>query len=286
MRFCVKRAEKGLFAVYQTIYSNSDTEMWYDWAKRLGDTDFTDGCYFLMEEERKIGGFICHNGNLSYPFLIPPFSDRFAFWSFLVGEYEGARVYGVLDEDYEILRMFGYRCIKTGQVMVRPADRLDRRLADGFLCRDVVLEKDRQELCAVMCEAYRNTIITAIDGPCTPESAEEDINYVFKAYDVANFSKAVIDTATGKMAGFCLSGMFGGVEYAEIYSLCVLPAYQKRGLAQHMLARALTQAQKTAPFVKLLVYVGNQSQHVYHRMGFLAGPRFHDMRPDGGFTLS
>ena len=32
------KADVNLFAVYQTIYSNADTEMWYDWNERLEDT--------------------------------------------------------------------------------------------------------------------------------------------------------------------------------------------------------------------------------------------------------
>ncbi len=46
MSYTVERADKRLFAVCQTIYSDSDVELWYDWEKRLNDTDFTEDCFF------------------------------------------------------------------------------------------------------------------------------------------------------------------------------------------------------------------------------------------------
>ena len=36
------KVDKNAFAVYQTIYSNADTNLNFDWEKRLCDTKWTD----------------------------------------------------------------------------------------------------------------------------------------------------------------------------------------------------------------------------------------------------
>jgi hypothetical protein len=40
--YSIIKADKDLFAVYQTIYSNADTELSYDWYSRLNDTTWTE----------------------------------------------------------------------------------------------------------------------------------------------------------------------------------------------------------------------------------------------------
>ena len=42
MNYYFEKADKDLFATYQTIYSQADIEMWYDWNARLNDTKWTD----------------------------------------------------------------------------------------------------------------------------------------------------------------------------------------------------------------------------------------------------
>lgn len=38
MTYTLQKADGRLFAVYQTIYSEADKDMWYDWDRRLNDT--------------------------------------------------------------------------------------------------------------------------------------------------------------------------------------------------------------------------------------------------------
>lgn len=58
MDFSLVQANKDLFAVYQTMYSKADIEMWYDWNRRLGYTKWTEQCFFVLLDGQKIGGVI------------------------------------------------------------------------------------------------------------------------------------------------------------------------------------------------------------------------------------
>jgi hypothetical protein len=120
------RADINLFAVYQTMYSNADIEMWYDWDRRLGDTKWTDHCYFIMSEGQKIGGVIITDDTIMYPFLVLPFNDRMSFWRLLLEKYPLPKINGVLDVDSSILLMFNYKAIDTNQVMCRPSDKIEK----------------------------------------------------------------------------------------------------------------------------------------------------------------
>ena len=52
MNTSLQKADRNAFAVYQTIYSNADTNLHFDWEKRLGDTNCTDECYWVMLDQQ------------------------------------------------------------------------------------------------------------------------------------------------------------------------------------------------------------------------------------------
>ena len=84
MNFSLVQADKDLFAIYQTMYSKADLEMWYDWNRRLDDTKWTDQCFFVLLDGKKVGGVIITDYAIAYPFLISPFNGRMEFWSFIL----------------------------------------------------------------------------------------------------------------------------------------------------------------------------------------------------------
>jgi hypothetical protein len=102
------QADINLFAVYQTMYSNADIEMWYDWNRRLEDTKWTDQCYFLTLDGQKIGGAVVTDDAIMFPFLVSPFCDRMIFWRLLLKQSPRAKIRGILDNDSLILPMFNY----------------------------------------------------------------------------------------------------------------------------------------------------------------------------------
>ncbi len=274
--FSLARADKALFAVYQTIYSNADIEMWYDWDRRLGDTKWTDACYFLMQNGQKIGGLILTDEKIMYPFLIPPFCDRLAFWAYIMRQHRRGSIRGVSPADARVLLMFDNKITMTGQVMCRPADVFEPRLPEGFTSRALDADKDMDAACAVMIASYRGGICDEINGAATPEEAVADAKHVLDIYAPKNFSHVVLNSEDNSIVGVCLAGIGDGYthHYTEIAELCVLPRYRGRGLARYMIETVLTAACGISPFVKLFVYAGNSAEYLYRRAGFMAGPQF------------
>ena len=101
------KVDDKLFAVYQTMYSNADTNMSYDWESRLRDTKhWVDQGYFLILEGEKIGGAVITDDCIRFPFLISPYCDRIQFWRHLLKLAPRKTLEGMLDEDVSILPIF------------------------------------------------------------------------------------------------------------------------------------------------------------------------------------
>jgi GNAT superfamily N-acetyltransferase len=273
------RADINLFAIYQTMYSNADIEMWYDWDRRLKDTKWTEQCYFLLSGGQKIGGAIVKDDMIMFPFLISPFNDRIIFWRLLLKQFPCTKINGVLDVDSSILPMFNYKTIDINQVMCRPADMIERNLLDDFFCREFDINEEANEIGNAILNGYSGGINNEIHGEASLDSAIEDARRVLNVYTPKNLSFVVIEKKTEKIAGVCLAGIGENYThgYVEIADICVLPQFRGKGLAKYMISRIVTQAYGIAPFVKLFVTIGNNSEYVYRQMGFIAGPRFSNM---------
>ena len=261
------------------MYSNADVEMWYDWERRLGDTKWTEQCFFIVEDGQKIGGIIVTDDSIMYPFTIVPFCDRVKFWRLVIDQYQRPKINGVLELDSAILPMFNYKAVDTNQVMCRPADVIEKRLPNGFICRAIDINIEADEIGSAILKGFSGGIDSEIHGEATLEYAIEDARRVINIYEPKNLSHVVVDAITNKIVGVCLAGIGKNYThgYVEIADICVLPKYRGRGLAKYMISRIVTQAYGIAPFVKLAVTVGNNSEYLYRQLGFIAGPRFTNM---------
>ncbi len=279
MDFSLALADKDLFAVYQTIYSNADIEMWYDWNRRLNDTKWTDQCYFVMLGGKKVGGIVLTGDRIMYPFLIPPFCDRLAFWAYIMKQHRRKSIRGVSRADADILLMFDNKIAMTGQVMCRPADMCDPKIPNGFYVRALNSDADFDDIATVMTESYKGGICEEINGVQTFDEAVSDIKRVLDIYAPKNFSHAVFDASSNKAVAVCLAGVGKNYthNYAEIAELCVMPEYRGKGLARYMIENVLSLAYGVSPFVKLFVYAGNSAEYLYVQEGFIAGPQFINM---------
>jgi ribosomal protein S18 acetylase RimI-like enzyme len=279
MEISLVKADMSLFAIYQTMYSNADIEMWYDWDERLNDTKWTDQCYFLMIKDKKIGGVIVTDDALCFPFLISPFCDRMKYWNSLIKQSPRLKINCVLEEDKSILPMFNYKAIVSRQVMCRPADSIETTLSSDFTCRNFDINKEKNEIGNIILKGYSGGIDYEIYGEKTLESIIDDIGKIMNIYAPKNLSHVIIEKATDQIAGICLAGTGKNhkPDYIEIAEICVLPQFRGRDLAKYMISRIVTQAHGLVPFVKLCVTVGNNAEYLYRQMGFISGPSFTDM---------
>ena len=278
----LRKADKDIFSVCQTVYSGIDSEMWFDWAARLSDTAWTDDCYDLMRDGVRIGGAIVHADFIASPFLAPPFCDRAAFWRALLALAGGdRRVLGVSDADAAVLQTLGYVVTGTKLVMCRPTEPYEAVLPAGFSCRNADRPGDVEMIAEAFVSGFAGSIAREPDGAYTQEGAEADVRYVLGVYGKKNFSCLVSDDATGTVAAACLAGGWDDAPlgYTELTDLCVLPAYRRRGLGRYLIDRTINAAHGVSPFVKLCATAGNRAIALYLDAGFQPGPRFTSLAP-------
>ena len=286
--FVFEKADKDLFAVYQTIYSQADIEMWYDWNARLGDTKWTDECYFLYGDGEKIGGAVIAPNGVMYPFLVAPFCDRRLFWKLVLAYVRGIssgaeiRLNGMPPDEADILLSFGAESRRSRQMMCRPTDDLTYSLNEGFY-----LQTPDDGHIPEMAEALRNSFLGGVTyrafGEDSIEEITKSITSCFEWYRGTNtFNQTVVvkEKGTDRIVGGCIGGVHPEMvnQFAFIADVFVLPEYRGKGLAKAMVKHTITQAHRVTPAIKLHVLVGNPAEHLYRMLGFIAGPKFTDMK--------
>jgi ribosomal protein S18 acetylase RimI-like enzyme len=283
------KADKDLFSVYQTIYSNADLEMWYDWNLRLQDTKWTENCFWVTLNGIRIGGAIIEEQCIIWPFLICPFTDRTLFWKLILRHMtaknnEPVNLIGMPDSDMDVLLSFGCRIVSMRRMMCRPTDRFDVIIPEGYERRipgmddiPALVEADRQ--------GYAGGIVRELFGE--PNDVEDGLTEALRMYEstgtTGQFS-IVFSKETKEIAGFCQVGAMAYHrddaldDFSSIGSITVLPAHRNRGLAEYMIKYALNEAYKTSKVMRLGVTVGNQAEYLYRKLGFVPGPRFTNMK--------
>lgn len=186
VQFSFVKADKELFSVYQTIYSNTDIELWYDWKTRLTDTIWSDDCYFLLKNGEKIGGAIISDGNIAFPFIILPYCDKPEFFKQLhkkaleITNTGSINTSGMLSEDVSILLSMGYRILRTRKAMIRPTDIFNVAL-DEYTIKIPDLD-DAGDISKVFFESYSGGMDYEVFGTPTLKDCTEDALETIKRY--------------------------------------------------------------------------------------------------------
>jgi len=282
------KADKELFAVYQTIYSQSDVEMWYDWNARLNDTKWSDDCFFIYQNGEKIGGVIMSPNFVIYPFLISPFCDRRLYWKLVLSHVKAIssekeiNLRGVSSADVEILLGFGAEIWRPRQIMCRPTDALEYTLDDEFFI-ETPKESDIPEMSEVLRESFLGGIAYRTFGEDSLDTVNQSIKDCFSLYtatDTWNHSAVVKRKSTNAIVGGCIAGINPEMinRFSFIDDMFVLPAYRGKKLGESLLKHSISAAHKDTTVVKLHVLIGNPAEYLYRKLGFISGPSFIDMK--------
>ncbi len=288
--YTIERAEKHHFSVFQAIYADADIELWYDWKLRLNDTTWTDNCFWVLLDGRKVGGAIMEGDSVIWPFLVAPFEDRVFFWKAILHHMtvqtgSPVRLVGMLDRDMDVLLSFGCRIVSMRRMMCRPTEPFDVAPPQGYERRTASRE-DIPALVQADNEGYAGGIIRELFGEEDREQLAKDFAEVFRIYEETGTTEQFsIVSAKGStdIAGFCQAGAMAYRrndaldDFSSIGSIAVLPAHRNKGLAEYMLKHALNEAHKTSRAMRLAVTVGNNAESLYRRLGFVPGPRFTNM---------
>jgi hypothetical protein len=79
------RADKNKFAVFHTLYTDTNIFARFDWNERIESAKncVSDSGYFIYNDSAILGGFSLKGNNVNYPFLVPPFCNKVMFWDYV-----------------------------------------------------------------------------------------------------------------------------------------------------------------------------------------------------------
>ena len=284
----VVKADKNIFSVYQTIYSDADTNLSFDWEKRLSDTTWTNECYWVTQNEQKVGGLLILENTVKFPFLITPFCDRSLFWRVVLryikeNNLTVANLSSLTDKDVQVLLTFGYKIDMSRRMMCRPTEKYLLELGNQYETQIPDIKNDVDEMVAVVLSGYKDGIDYQLDGACTEEEARNDILYFFDGYlQTKTLEQSVLirEKSTKKLVAFIMSGRHpeeNRERFSLIADITVLPEHRGKGIAEYMIKHALAKAVDTSDVLTLCVTVGNNAESLYRKLGFWGGPRFTTM---------
>ncbi len=282
------KADKNLFAVYQTIYSEADIEMWFSWNDRLNDTKWSDDCYFLCCNGEKVGGAIISDGLVMFAFLVPPFYDHYLFWKLIISKAKRVTktdeivFKGVLANELNILQNYGVRIWRERQMMCRPTDVMPYTLPEDFAI-ETPTEKDISEIADIQHQSFIGGIAYEMFGEDSFEHIVNGLKQSFNRYiGTGTMDQFVVarHKSGNKIVGACISGINPEMPnlFAGIDDVFVLSEYRGKGIGEAMIKHSITMAYPKTPVVKLHVLTTNPATSLYRKLGFVAGPSFTDMK--------
>lgn len=280
--FSLEKAEKFEFIVYYKVYSGIGDKLYYSWRIQLKKIDYLKNYYWILKNEDRIGGVIIQPNYFSHFFLQPQFyNDKLMIISELNNVLEDwsnrdkiIDVLGILPDDVDLFHKLGYEIKSAQRTMIRPTEIFDNiELSDKFIFKSPTL-KDSNEIGRLFSDAYKNSIENKLHGELSLEEWEKSTEMFLKQY---MFTKTLIGSTlvytkdNNELIGVCMAGKDLAEEnkdFSSVFNIAVKKSYRNNNIATFMIKRALTNLKESTDQLKLDVQIGNNSEHLYKKLGF------------------
>lgn len=239
--------------------------------------------YFILKNDRLVGGVLLKPNYMRDLFVVPPFKD----YDFLCGkvlEYlisvskkeEKLFIHEVVEEHVSTYIKRGFELQEEGFWMIRPTEAMIPFLPTEYKSKPIV-EEDKNELADLIMAAYQaNPAVKIVDSKeryikhiefFLEHSKDKEILY--------NSSKAVYHKSTGELAGMCLHMEFEALPL--IMSFAVKPEHQGKGIGSYLLRHSINYSRAAYPATRLYVLDKNSAIEIYEHFGFIRNRSLSDM---------
>ncbi|MEW8956902.1 GNAT family N-acetyltransferase [Clostridium sp.] len=283
--FSLNKANPKEFSIFSAIYRNNNNWFRQSFNKLFEVFSEEENCFWILKDDKRVGGVILEPNMIGWVFLIPPFSDKHKILSLIVLELrkwsdpnKNIYAHGVMTTELEYYFRTGFRMtgelrnIKEGEnpdyswdfsrVMIRPTEEYNITFEEDYITMDLK-EVNIKDLGHFFYKSY--------NGDKKKEnfisSCEEYFNYCNDA--TLNASTVLLSKINNEIVGACLISLWE--EWPNIYDVAVHPSYRGKGLAGRMIKGALNNLKSEYPVLRLFVELGNDVEALYHNLGFIAG---------------
>lgn len=279
--YLLKKAESNEYNDYYTIYFQmKNSNVWFkksfDIMKSVLDEE--DPCFWLVKDDKKIGGLFIEPNEIAELFFIPPYEGDDVIFEklkeILVSWSDNSKDILVVNiPEPQILKGFeeiGFKKGEGGKWMIRPTENFKVSWEEDFYT-SVLKRENQKEIGQLLYEAFE--VNKNISESYTLEEYNEWVKEYFDEFlneDILNrASTLVYDKKTNELVGVCYISLWQ--EWPLVSQIAVKPEYQGKGIGTGMLKVALNILKEEFCALRLYVEDGNEAEKVYSSLGFLKG---------------
>lgn len=283
-KYTCTRVNEEKFAIYHTIYTDSNIFVRFDWNERMNVFNSNVNGYFIFLKDKLIGGFALLDNQVSHPFMLPPFNDRLLFWKIVLDFASETccknelHLTDISEVDVHVLtKQFSATIKMTQRRMLRPTEQSDVVLCGNFYFNEPT-EKDILNIVHTVFEAHSSGYTSKFKTPDKAE-IEKAINMRFQAFlqtESLHLSTIVKNIDNHDIVGVCIAGIYPDSpnNFSTIHQVSIIPEYRRKGIAEAMMLRTINIAHTISPVITLGVMVGNPAEQLYNKLGFSSGPSY------------
>lgn len=278
-KYKICKADSEEWARYHAIYRLINFNEWMSLSfqsdiDRYAKTNF---CYWVILDNKRIGGAFIKPNILKCIFTIPPFHNHNdiiqVLTRYVTTISDKSNPIVVPDADISNVDYYknsGFSLERIDKLMICPTNEFDIALEERYK-----FMFPRREYAEEMANLYFQTYSNNKFQHIATQSYEFQVSSVqvffdhIKSMNVTNeWSTLVYDNVTKKFIGACTVSLVNDLPY--ILDFVVHPDFQRKGLASKMMRRTLKMFFNNYPAIRLNVTEGNDAEAFYDRLGFIS----------------
>ncbi|MFD1738633.1 GNAT family N-acetyltransferase [Bacillus salitolerans] len=240
--------------------------------------------YFIMKDEKIIGGVFLKPNFMSDLFVVPPYEDYYEELVHRLLNYlkkvskteEKIILREILEEHVTTYEQQGCHVHEVNYWMIRPTQSIKPILPEGYISKPVLGEDIDDIACLIMKSYKANPAYKRIG---TKEDYSNHVKEFIEKYQnnkiMDECSRVMIEQTTNNIVGVCLHMEFE--DYPLIMSLAVDPEHQHKGLGRFLLTHSINISSKEYPATRLAVIKDNPAIKLYEDLGFIRNKSITDM---------
>ncbi|WP_054025956.1 GNAT family N-acetyltransferase [Bacillus sp. FJAT-28004] len=281
--YSIRMAEPEEWGVYCSVYYNMQYTGFF---REESYAASRRNSFWIYKGETKIGGVRMAPNVIYHLFFIPPFNNSFEILKLLKeilihwsDRTQPIKTFEVLPDQVQIYARAGFwpdefRC----RWMQRPTDHFEVIWDENLIIESPQIEENEKgtkrfinedEIARCDFESFKGGFEAVRRKKFSLEDfiPNEDPNYTNDI--LVQASTMIYDKNTGQLIANCRLCLQDNL--AAVYSIGVIPSHRGRGLATHMLQRALSILVDKYSILRLYVMEGNDAESVYFNLGFVPG---------------
>lgn len=278
-KYKICKADSEEWARYHAIYRLTNFNEWMSLSFQSDIDRYAKAnlCYWVMLDNKPIGGALIKPNMLKCIFTIPPFHNYSELIKVLTLHVatisDKSKPLVAPDADINKVDYYknaGFSVQRIDKLMVCPTNEFDITLEERYKIMFPRREHE-EEMAKLYFQAYGNNKYQDI----ATQSYEFQVSNVRVFFDhiklmnvTTEWSTLVYDTVTKKFIGACAVSLVNDLPY--ILDFVVHPDFQRKGLASKMMQRTLNLFFNNYPAIRLNVTEGNDAEAFYDKLGFIS----------------